>query len=101
MSGIGTATAERGLLLRKHRGDLPLRRAVDARNVVVTNGRFSITAYLEASRRGQDANGRQYVLTVTATGLGGNYASATAGVVVAHDRHCVRVPAKEVLESEL
>jgi aqualysin 1 len=55
-------------------------------NVVVTNGRFSITAYLEASRRGQDANGRQYVLTVTATDLGGNYASATAGVVVAHDR---------------
>ena len=55
-------------------------------NAVVTDGRFSLTAYLEASRRGRDADGRQYMLTVKATDLEGNQASATALVIVAHDR---------------
>jgi subtilisin family serine protease len=53
---------------------------------VVTDGRFSLTTYLEASRRGTDADGRRYVLTVAATDLEGNRSSATAHVVVAHDR---------------
>ena len=53
---------------------------------IVTDGQFSLTTYLEASRRGADADGRQYVLTVKATDSEGNRASATARVVVAHDR---------------
>jgi Subtilase family/Bacterial Ig domain/Peptidase inhibitor I9 len=57
---------------------------------VVTNGRFSLVAKLEASRRGGDADGRQYVLTVEAVDLEGNHSSATARVVVPHDHRAAQ-----------
>ena len=52
----------------------------------VVNGQFRITMLLEARRRGSDADGRRYVVTVTATDSTGNTASAAAGVLVPHDR---------------
>jgi Bacterial Ig domain len=58
--------------------------------VDVTNGRFSFTVYLEASRRGQDRDGRQYLVTVTAHDLAGNQAKATTEAVVPHDHRSAR-----------
>ena len=52
----------------------------------VTNGDFEITLYLEARRRGQDTDGRQYVMIATATDVAGNTARATTHAVVSHDR---------------
>ena len=57
---------------------------------VVQNGRFFITTFVEASRRGHDADGRQYVLTVTASDAAGNRTSATGGAIVIHDRRSAR-----------
>jgi len=51
----------------------------------VTGGRFSITVLLEATRRGQDVDGRRYMLYVTARDLAANEASAIARVTVKHD----------------
>jgi hypothetical protein len=51
----------------------------------VTGGRFSITVLLEASRRGQDLDGRRYMLSVTARDLEENEASASARATVKHD----------------
>lgn len=58
--------------------------------VGVSDGRFSFTVYLEASRRGQDRDGRHYRVTVTAHDVTGNQASATAEAVVPHDRRSAR-----------
>ena len=49
------------------------------------DGSYSFVAYLEASRRGNDGNGRQYWITVTAEDQAGNSASATGVVIVPHD----------------
>lgn len=51
----------------------------------VTNGRFEITVYLEASRRGADGDGRRYVMRVSASDGAGNGTSATASAIVPHD----------------
>ncbi len=51
----------------------------------VTDGRFTITVHLQASRRGADKDGRRYTLRVTAA-AGGQRASAAAFTVVPHDR---------------
>jgi uncharacterized repeat protein (TIGR01451 family) len=49
-------------------------------------GRFSVTLMLEASRQGTDRDGRQYQIVVTAADRQGNRGSASAVVVVPHDR---------------
>jgi hypothetical protein len=49
-----------------------------------SNGRFSITIPLEASRRGDDPDGRRYTVRVTAWS-GGQQVSATAVAIVPHD----------------
>jgi hypothetical protein len=54
--------------------------------VIDADGRFSFTVSLEASRRGQDKDGRRYDVTVTASDNAGNRASATVTVSVPHDR---------------
>jgi len=51
----------------------------------VTDGRFSITVLLEASRQGHDVDGRTYVLSATARDLEKNEASASTRVTVKHD----------------
>jgi aqualysin 1 len=52
---------------------------------VVTNGRFQITVYLEARRRGTDRDGRRYALSVAASDFAGNRTSVTADAIVLHD----------------
>jgi hypothetical protein len=48
------------------------------------NGRYSFTVSLQASRRGSDADGRHYTITVSAKDLAGNWGVGTAMVVVPH-----------------
>ncbi len=50
------------------------------------NGRYSFRVMLEASRLGQDLNGRQYQIVVSAADKAGNRASASMTVTVPHDR---------------
>jgi len=66
------------------------RRLQPSGTVDVRDGRFSFTVYLEASRTGQDRDGRHYVVTVTAHDLAGNQATATAEAVVLHDHRSAR-----------
>jgi hypothetical protein len=49
------------------------------------DGVFSVSVQLQASRRGDDRNGRQYTITVTANNSGGS-ASAASVVTVPHNR---------------
>ena len=53
---------------------------------VVTNARFGFTVDLMSRRLGRDRNGRRYEISVTAADAAGNSATATADVVVGHDR---------------
>ena len=53
---------------------------------VARNGTYSFTVDLQASRAGQDKDGRQYYLVVTATDEAGNTGSATTVVTVPHDQ---------------
>lgn len=54
--------------------------AVDA------NGNYSFVVNLQASRRGQDRDGRQYTILVAAFDQAGNAGSAIAHVTVPHDQ---------------
>ncbi len=47
---------------------------------------YSFTILLQASRNGNDRNGRQYTITVSATDYAGNLGSAAATVTVPHDQ---------------
>ena len=49
-------------------------------------GSYSFTVLLQASRNGNDKNGRQYTITVSARDLAGNLGSAAAIVTVPHDQ---------------
>jgi hypothetical protein len=53
---------------------------------VRAGGNYSFVAYLEASRLGQDKDGRLYSIVVTATDQAGNTGSATTYVTVPHDQ---------------
>ena len=53
---------------------------------VASDGTYSFTLQLQASRDGNDPNGRQYALTVNASDNAGNSASSTVDVTVPHDR---------------
>jgi serine protease len=50
------------------------------------NGSYSFTIQLQASRNGNDKDGRQYIITVGAQDDAGNEGSAATGVVVPHDQ---------------
>jgi hypothetical protein len=50
------------------------------------SGRYSFTIQLQASRNGNDRDGRQYTITVHAVDDEGNAGSATAIVTVPHDQ---------------
>jgi hypothetical protein len=54
--------------------------------VIDANGRFAFTVTFEASRRGEDLNGRRYTVTVTALDNAGNLVSATVVITVPHDK---------------
>jgi hypothetical protein len=53
---------------------------------VASNGTFSFTVLLQSSRLGQDHDGRQYTIFVTANDLAGNTTTASAVVTVPHDQ---------------
>jgi hypothetical protein len=50
------------------------------------NGRYTAMIALQASRKGNDADGRQYTITVSAFDNKGNEGSAATSVTVPHDR---------------
>jgi len=50
------------------------------------NGSYSFTIQLEASRNGNDQNGRQYMITIGAQDNAGNPGTAATGVLVPHDQ---------------
>jgi hypothetical protein len=53
---------------------------------VNANGDYSFVVYLQSSRLGQDKDGRQYVIDVTAHDLAGNARTAATVVTVPHDQ---------------
>jgi hypothetical protein len=52
---------------------------------VDSQGNYRFVVDLQSSRLGQDKNGRQYVVRVTAHDVAGNQATASSGVLVPHD----------------
>jgi hypothetical protein len=54
--------------------------------VLKADGSYSFTLMLEASRLGEDLDGRTYQITVSASDNVGNHASTTAIVIVPHDQ---------------
>jgi len=52
---------------------------------ILADGGYAFTVALQASRRGSDLDGRQYVITVSAKDITGNPGSASATVTVPHN----------------
>lgn len=50
------------------------------------DGSYSFIIQLQASRRGNDQDGRQYIVTISAQDNAGNMGSAATGVIVPHDQ---------------
>jgi hypothetical protein len=50
------------------------------------NGSYSFTIQLQASRNGDDLDGRQYIITVSAQDNAGNKGAASTVVTVPHDQ---------------
>lgn len=50
------------------------------------NGQFAFSVVLEASRLGQDLDGREYQIIVSCKDMAGNEASASTMVIVPHDQ---------------
>jgi hypothetical protein len=50
------------------------------------DGRYAFTIQLQASRNGNDRDGRQYTIVVSAQDEAGNMGSATTHVIVPHDQ---------------
>jgi len=53
---------------------------------VDTNGNYRFVVRIPSSRRGQDRDGRQFVIDVTATDSAGNQSTTSQTVTVLHDR---------------
>jgi uncharacterized membrane protein len=51
-------------------------------NLTLVDGKYSFTVALQASRQGNDPDGRHYSVVVSATDIAGNQGSATATVIV-------------------
>jgi hypothetical protein len=51
-----------------------------------SNGSYSFVIQLQASRNGDDKDGRQYIITVSAQDNAGNKGAAGTGVTVPHDQ---------------
>ena len=54
-------------------------------SVPLVDGSYAFTIQLQASRRGNDQDGRHYTITVSATDNAGNLGSASTIVTVPHD----------------
>jgi len=57
-----------------------------AKLIVGPNGAFSFTVSLQASRKGNDLDGRHYTITVKARDFAGNLGSGSTVVIVPHDQ---------------
>jgi hypothetical protein len=53
---------------------------------IEADGSYAVTIKLQASRHGNDKNGRQYTITVSALDNEGNEGSAATSVIVPHDQ---------------
>ena len=53
---------------------------------LASNGSYSFTIQLQASQNGNDKDGRQYTITVSAQDNAGNTGSAATDVTVPHDQ---------------
>jgi len=53
---------------------------------VEADGSYAFTIHLQASRHGNDKNGRQYIITVSAHDNAGNEGVETTSVIVPHDQ---------------
>jgi hypothetical protein len=51
-----------------------------------SDGSYAFTIQLQASRNGNDKDGRQYIITISAQDKAGNTGSAATGVIVPHDQ---------------
>jgi hypothetical protein len=51
-----------------------------------SDGAFSASVLLQASRQGDDRNGRQYTITLTVQGVAGAATSAVSVITVPHNR---------------
>ena len=62
--------------------------AVQPKGIVTlgSNGAYSFTIQLPASRKGSDKDGRQYTITVSAEDNVGNKGASSASVIVPHDQ---------------
>jgi hypothetical protein len=60
--------------------------SIPARTLAGTSAEWGEALIVEASRRGDDLDGRLYRVTVTVTDRAGNTANATADIVVPHDQ---------------
>lgn len=58
------------------------------------DGRYTATFGLQASRNGNDRDGRQYIITVSAQDYAGNTGSAATSVIVPHDQGQGQIPEK-------
>lgn len=52
---------------------------------IASDGSYKVTVWLEASRRGDDYDGRHYVITIAAQDRAGNSGSSASVVTVPHD----------------
>lgn len=53
---------------------------------IVSDGSYSFTIQLQASRKGDDKDGRHYIITVSAEDNAGNKGSSSTSVIVSHDQ---------------
>ena len=80
LSGIDPSTAS--FLVTDSQGTLQPTGSIS----VLPDGTYSFVTMLEASRRGGDANGRTYTLTVSVSDRAGNASSASTVITVPHDQ---------------
>jgi hypothetical protein len=80
LSGVNAATASFAVV--DEYGSVQPTGPVNVRR----GGSYSFTVLLQASRNGNDGNGRQYTVTVTAQDFAGNLGTASAIVIVPHNQ---------------
>ena len=60
--------------------------SIPTRTLSGNSANWTDSIVLEASRRGDDLDGRLYRITATITDMAGNTSTASADIVVAHDQ---------------
>jgi hypothetical protein len=81
-TGSGVDPTSAAYSVRDEYGEVQPKAAV----TLDADGRYSVTLLLPASRRGDDKDGRHYIVTVSAKDHAGNNASSARVVTVPHDK---------------